>query len=167
MLHLALGLVLSLAPLKASPEVPATPPVIAGLIGDWQGEGQLFGQPASFSMSWSWALERRFVKLEFENGLVGDGQVQPVLRAVAFYRVAESGELEGHWFDTRGQTLRLEPVAGDSTLTTHWFAESEQGRTTYRLTGPDKAEVLDEVLADGQWRPFGTASYWRSATQAQ
>ncbi len=167
MLQLALvfGLFLPLSPQQL--DSPQPPLVIANLIGNWEGEGKLFGQPAEFSMSWSWELDRRFVRLNFENGLVSDGQIQPVLKAIAFYRVAESGELTGHWFDSRGQTLRLEPAAGDSTLITHWFAESEQGRTTYRIRGPDSVEVTDEVMADGQWRPFGAASYRRSATAAR
>lgn len=169
MFHLTpiLTMLMSLLPLQLDQVTPTRPAVIDNLIGDWEGQGELFGQPASFSMSWSWQLDRRFVRLDFENRLVSDGQPRTVLKAIAFYRVTVSRELGGYWFDSRGQTLRLEPIADESTLITTWLGEVEQGRTTYRISGQDTVEVLDEVLKDGQWRPFGTASYRRLLSPAR
>lgn len=151
-----------LLPSDVSRSVPVVPEVIPHLIGEWEGKGELFGQPATFSMAWEWELDQRFVRLTFENRLVENGQARTVLQAVAHYRVTESDSLYGNWFDTRGEILELKATATDSTLVTQWFTETEQGRTTYRVVGEDSLEVVDEVLGSDGWRPFGKASYRRT-----
>ncbi|MCK5439936.1 MAG: hypothetical protein KAI97_08325 [Gemmatimonadetes bacterium] len=156
---LTMGLLPLLLPSDVSRPVPAVPDVIPQLIGQWEGEGELFGQPATFSMVWEWELDQRFVRLTFENRLIENGQPRTVLRAIAHYRVTDSDQLHGTWFDTRGEILELKATATDSTLVTHWFGETEQGRTTYHMTGEDTVEVHDDVLGNEGWRPFGKASY--------
>lgn len=134
--------------------------VLERLIGEWEGEGELFGRSAGFSMRWSWTLDERFVELSFENRLVPpDGPATPVLRARAFYTTTPP--LRGSWFDTRGETLELSATTSDSTLVTEWASATERGRTTYRILGPDALEVTDEVHGESGWRTFGTALYRR------
>ena len=129
---LGLAFTLALLPLwhlSVAQSAPAIPNVIPQLIGQWEGEGELFGQPAAFSMVWEWELNQQFVRLSFENRLLENGQPRTVLRATAHYRVRDSDQLSGTWVDTRGEILELKATATDSALVTHWFAKSEQGRT--------------------------------------
>lgn len=133
------------------------------LLGDWEGEGELFGKPAAFSMSWERVLDGQFVKLTFENRLVENGKSRRLLEAVAYYRPGEANRLTGTWLDTRGQTLELRATAAASTLETHWRSDSEQGRTVYRFTDEDTVEVHDDVLGENGWRPFGSAIYRRAS----
>ena len=147
-----------------SGSAPAGPQVLDRLVGSWEGEGELFGRPATFSMTWSPVLAGEFLRLEYENRLVeADGSHRTVLEAFALYRVAEGERLRGTWFDTRGQVLELRAVATDSTLVTRWIGESEQGRTTYRVIDSGTVEVEDDVLEDKGWRRFGKATYRRVA----
>lgn len=153
---------LSLAPTTAVHAEPAVAPVLSDLIGAWEGEGKLFGQPATFSAIWEWTLDRRFVRLTFENRIVTDGQPRTVLRATAYYRPDEAEPIKGVWFDTRGEILELEARSADSELRVHWRSASEQGRTTYGLTTEGTVEVRDHVLNDEGWRLFGSATLERS-----
>lgn len=158
----AVSLLLCLLSLGTSPVASASPvpEVIEHLIGSWEGEGELFGRPARFSMSWSWTLEQQFVELRFENRLVQeDGSAQKVLEAVALYRVTDDGALSGTWFDSRGQVVELSAAATADALSTHWTADTEEGRTTYRVIDADTVEVEDHVLGEEGWRPFGSAVY--------
>ena len=156
------SLLLCIASLGAGPAISASPAteVIERLIGSWEGEGKLFGRPARFSMSWSWTLGQQFVELRFENRLVQeDGTEQKVLEAVALYRVTDDGTLSGTWFDSRGQVVELNAAATADTLSTHWTADTEEGRTTYRVIDADTVEVEDHVLGEEGWRAFGSAVY--------
>ena len=156
-------LALLLVPALLSAGRAPDPGMIDRLIGAWEGEGELFGRPATFSMTWSRPLGEPFARLEFENRLIqADGTATPVLSAIAFYRAAGGDRLEGTWYDSRGEVLELRAVATDSTLVTDWTAAGERGRTTYRLTGPDRVEVRDEVRQGEAWRAFGRATYRRS-----
>ena len=82
--------------------------VIQHFIGSWEGQGELFGSKVSFRMEWEWVLGEKFVRLEFENGMQGPDGVDPILQAVAFYRLIGEGRLEGTWFDSRGMVLPLQ-----------------------------------------------------------
>jgi hypothetical protein len=131
-----------------------TPDVLGGLLGTWRGEGTLLGKPSEFTMTWAPALGGQFVRLQFSNRLIS---------AEAFYRITESGSYEGVWLDSRGQMLPLTAEATESVLETQWgSADTESGRTTYRLVGPTEVEVADVVLHNGEWVPFGNARYHRA-----
>ena len=132
----------------------------AFLLGRWEGAGELFGRPAAFVMEWRPALDGRFVELSFENAFrQPDGANAIVLRATAFY--AADTPHAGVWVDTRGQILRLVAEASDSVVVARWTAETEEGRTTYRLAAPGRIEVVDEVLGEDGWRVFARAEYGR------
>ena len=138
------------------------------MIGRWEGEGLLFGSPATFSMTWSKGLDGSFVELRFENRLVQeDGSEQVVLRSVALYRVEDDGNsLSGNWIDTRGQVVTLSATVTANAIITLWTAASEKGRTTYEVVHAGTIEVLDEVLSGDEWRPFGNATYRRAGESA-
>lgn len=144
------------------------PTVVSTLEGEWRGEGTLFGNPATFTMEWAPVLGARFVRLRFSNALVNEGGSTPIITAEAFYRLADGGGLEGHWFDTRGYVLSLSARVTDDRIVTDWVAAGvESGRTTYRLIDPDTVEVVDEVSRDGELQEFGRATYRRAPRPAR
>ena len=143
------------------------PGVFAALLGQWTGEGTLFGRDARYEMEWSRTLNDSFVHLQFSNGFVGEqqGDVTPVVTASAYYRpdADDAGAASGTWFDTRGVMLPLSASVTADTLTTLWGdATTERGRTTYRIAGPNRVEVTDEVMREGEYSVFARATYDRA-----
>lgn len=125
------------------------------IVGEWRGEGQLFGQPAEFEMTWEWELDRRFVRLTYSIRGAAD------MTAIAHYRLREPEKLDGVWVDTRGEILELSATVTSTVLETIWRSPTEEGRTTYERTGPDSLEVRDYVKDGSEWRLFGEAHYSR------
>jgi hypothetical protein len=159
-LILVLALVASV-PQAADAESPVLPAVFTALQGEWVGEGRLLGRPAEFSMRWE-SSAPGFVHLAFANTWVAeDGTRTPVLSAAAVY-YPRGDQATGVWLDNRPQQITLNATLTDSTVTTTWTAESEQGRTKYRILSADSIEVRDFVIVEGTERPFGEAHYRRA-----
>ena len=144
---------------------PAPHPVFERLAGSWEGSGELMGRTARFTMAWEVA-PGGFVRLRFTNAFMGEGgQLQPVLRAEATYRVTGDAAL-GVWVDDRPQRITLEAELTDSSITTEWSAATERGRTEYVVRSASEVVVRDFVYVDGVARPFGEAVYRRAAGHA-
>ena len=132
------------------------------LLGDWDGSGELFGQEATFSMSWTKTLGGQFLRLRFRNAL-GSGQAaQPILESEALYQPGETEGWTGAWFDTRGKELALsgQVIEGGRAFRVHWVDPGvEEGVTVYRGLAGGLVEVIDSVAGGSGMRPFGRASY--------
>lgn len=129
----------------------------AALAGEWRGDGEVLGMASTQHARWEPALDSAFFRFVFDNHMTAADGKQSRFRAEAFYRVGKDGAVTGTWLDSRGMTLPLTGAVDDSgALVMQWgSAESEQGRSTYRLDG-DALEVFDEVLSpEGDWRVFG------------
>lgn len=138
----------------------AVPAVLAKLEGQWVGSGVLLGQPAEFVMRWKTA-EEGFVRLFFSNARVTEDETRtPVLSAEATYLPSGSSAL-GVWLDNRPQRLTLHAALTDSTLTTSWMADTEEGRTEYLVRSRDEVIVRDIVYVNGSERQFAYATYHR------
>ena len=141
-------------------------PVTDHLLGSWSGSGSLFGREAAFQMTWESVLGDRFLQLSFRNGMKTADGVQPVLEATALYKILDGGRLEGTWYDTRGVVQPLQGSLEDSMLTVLWgTAETEQGKTSYRVLANGSVAVEDFVLREGNWTRFGEALYSRNVPQ--
>lgn len=146
------------------PSLPAAPEsdrltIREALPGGWVGEGSLFGQPAGFRMTWSEALDGRFLELSYRI----EGAVE--MEARGFYRFGDDGTVDGTWVDSRGEILSIRGTVGDSALEIEWASPSESGRTVYRWLADGGVEVADAVRVGAEWRPFGAAVYARSDTR--
>lgn len=129
----------------------------AAIAGEWQGAGETLGTPSTQEARWEPALDAAFFRFVFDNRLTAPDGRQSRFRAEAFYRVGRDGVVSGTWLDSRGMTLPLAGTVDDSgALTIDWgTAETERGRSTYRLVD-GALEVTDEVMnPDGGWRVFG------------
>ena len=139
-----------------------SPAAVDHLAGSWQGSGMLFGVPATFSMTWQWVLDGKFLHLTFENRIPREGAEDRVMAAQAFYRPTGDDGFEGTWFDSRGRVGPRVVIGKDFTLVTHWGSpDTERGKTEYRVVSKDSIEVVDFVFKNADWSQFGSAGYWR------
>ena len=128
------------------------------IMGQWEGEGYLFGTEANFSMNWEQVLDQKFTKLTFRNQFKDKSGVDRVMKATGFYDVKNK---KGHWFDSRGVMLPLVLEISDNSLTVFWGDDSstEKGKTIYTQIEKDKINVEDFYFREGSYIAFGNAQY--------
>jgi hypothetical protein len=150
-------LLMALCALAVVPVNSQSEPVLPrALMGTWEGEGQLFGEAASFYMEWKQSLEGKFLSLSFRNSFTDGSGTMRAMEARAYYQL---DSYKGYWFDSRGQMLPLSFHIEGNTLTVLWGDNTtEQGKTIYSF-GAAEAEVKDFVYRKDDYVPFGTAAY--------
>ena len=148
-------------------QTPASEPaVVSKLVGQWHGQGVVTGRASEITMTWERVIGEAFVRLRFRNAMAAvGGRPAEVFEAHGYYRVT-AGATEaatGTWLDGRGYILPVQVTLSPDTFTSQWGnATTEQGRTVYRLTGPDTLEVVDLVrTAAGEYREFGRSQLRR------
>ncbi len=128
--------------------------------GDWSGIGELFGTSATFKMSWQKVLSGQFIHLHFSNSFKNQNGNTQGIESRAYYRLDESTESSGYWFDSRGVMFGLKFSIKQNELTVLWGnPETEEGKTRYRLIEGNRIEVKDYVKRNGTFNQFGEAVY--------
>ncbi|HEV7658444.1 MAG TPA: hypothetical protein VGO55_01235 [Allosphingosinicella sp.] len=113
------------------------PSALHWLEGRWRGTGTMFGQASEAVLEVRPALGGRFLEFSYRAGRF-EGR--------AFYRPAGEGRWQATWFDNRGITFPIQAVLAGQTLTADWgSAETERGRTIYRLLPDGRLEVTDSA----------------------
>jgi hypothetical protein len=113
------------------------PGALHWLEGRWTGTGTMFGQASEAVLEVRPALGGRFMEFSYRAGRF-EGR--------AFYRPAEDGSWQATWFDNRGITFPIAASLAGQTLTSDWgSAETERGRTIYRLLPDGRLEVTDSA----------------------
>lgn len=126
---------------------------------NWQGTGTLLGSEAEFSMKWTWVLDNKFLKLEFQNKRISSSGQELVLQSHAYYQPKNDSLFEGTWFDSRGVIFPVSGTLHESTFTVLWGSpETEQGKTVYTIVSQE-ATVTDYFLQDENYVKFGEANY--------
>jgi len=161
MLCLVVSMLAAPRPARADQSAGTRPAVVQALLGEWRGTGVVNGRDSSITMTWDIAVSGAFVRLRFRNDMAPTG-TQPafVFEGHGYYRVSGSAGT-GTWMDARGFILPVRVTLADDAFVSDWGDESspERGRTTYRLTGADAVEIVDEVrTADGTYREFGRST---------
>ena len=129
----------------------ATDNLLARFAGQWTGTGTVLNQPSKISLTWTWELGGKFLRLTFKNEMP-----KTTFEGHAYYR--PSGDsYRGMWFDNSGMFRPLDARREGDALVAKWgTAETEEGETTYRLTSASRMEIVDRVKSkDGTWREFG------------
>ena len=107
------------------------------LEGRWRGTGTMFGRASEATLEVRPALSGRFIEFSYRAGQF-EGR--------AFYRPVEEGSWRATWFDNRGITFPIQAVLSGRTLTSDWgSAETERGRTVYRLLADGRLELTDSA----------------------
>ncbi len=143
----ALRALVALLVLVATPAAAQDTGALAWLTGSWRGAGTMFGNASEAALDIRPALGGRFLELSYRAG---------GFEGRAFYRVEDDGRWRATWFDNRGLTFPIEADVAGRTLTADWgSAETERGRTIYRLAEDGHLDVVDSVVgADGGRREF-------------
>ena len=133
-------------PPAAAPAATATAP-LAWLVGRWRGTGTRVGNPTTATLEVRPALGGRFVELSY---------VSAGFEGRAFYRPVEGVRWRGEWFDIRGVHFGIDAEVAPQSFTANWgSAETERGRTVYRLRDDGRLEVVDSVAGrNGAQREF-------------
>jgi hypothetical protein len=144
---MARALLAAVALVCTAPAAAQDVAALGWLSGSWQGSGNMFGRPSEARLEVRPALGGRFVELSYRAGSF-EGR--------AFYRPAEDGSWRATWFDNRGMSFPIGALLEGRTLTANWgSAETERGRTVYRLAEDGRLYVSDSVLRpDGSHREF-------------
>jgi len=119
----------------AAPAVAQEAGGLAWLVGSWRGAGTMFGRASAAALDVRPALGGRFLELSYRAG---------GFEGRAFYRPVGEGRWQATWFDNRGTSFPIDAVAAERVLTADWgSAETERGRTVYRLLADGRLEVTD------------------------
>jgi hypothetical protein len=133
----ALSGIVAAAVLAAAPAGAQDARALNWMVGEWRGSGTMFGAPSEATLSVRPVPGGRFLELNYRAGRF-EGR--------AMYRSAGESRWRATWFDNRGMTFPIEAVAAGRTLTADWgSADTERGRTTYRLLPDGRLEVTDHA----------------------
>ena len=147
--------------------VPASLGLVTQLQGRWEGTGMILGQASRVQMEWARVLDGRFMRLTFVSH-IGPAPKTQRFEGHAYYQPGSAGRFRATWFDSGGLVRPIVATATASALVAAWgTADTEVGETTYRLTAPDRMEVVDRVRGkDGAWREFGRSTLSRTLRNA-
>lgn len=142
----------------AAPAVLAEAPSLAAWHGQWIGEGQAFGKPATAMLDIA-SGEGGATTLTYRLTIAGEPPV--TYSADATYAFDAKGRLTGAWADSYGRKRAIAGGIDGATWWAHWgSADVEIGRSTYVLDAGDTLSVSDSVLqSDGSWRVFAALKY--------
>jgi hypothetical protein len=142
----------------AAPKCSAQEEVFSKFIGNWEGNGTLFNQPAKFSMSWQPTLNKTFFKLSFNNEIINSDRV---FTAEAFYRQENDSTAIGWWFDNRGYDISIKAGIEEDRVLSIWLNNEEKGKTIYQLLSVNSIAVKDFVWKNNKWVEFASSVYNR------
>ncbi|WP_421785242.1 hypothetical protein [Hyphobacterium sp.] len=133
-------------------------------LGDWQSDGEAFGQPAQSRMKWTSIMDGCFHQLDYRiETNPGSEESWTFLGRGTHYFV--DGDIEGHWIDNNGDLHDLRGSASDTELLVYWGeATGQLGRSRYALTEDGAIQVTDWVLTDEGWRQFNNNRFERVTT---
>ncbi|MBV7255172.1 hypothetical protein KCG44_00080 [Pacificimonas sp. WHA3] len=130
------------------------------LTGDWHSDCDAWGTPAKCTLRWMPGLHETQMNLEYDVR-AADGGAR-LFMGQGVYRMGDD-DLSGYWIDTNGSLHPLHAVWQDRTLITHWGeAQTERGRSEYRMGEDGTLIVTDWVLTEDGWREFMRVQYRRA-----
>ncbi|MFT3805870.1 hypothetical protein [Arenimonas sp.] len=161
-------LAVSIAPTVAANSVDAPPDPWRALFGEWQGKGEVRGMSADVRLRFEATLDGQGRRLSFHNTMTDMHGKAWLFLAEAIYLCAPDGNCRGQWQDSRGMVLPLSTRSQADRVIVDWGdADSERGRTTYRVMPDGSLEIEDEVLdKSGAWKVFGRTKARRLGNEA-
>ena len=130
-------------------------PFFLQFMGEWRSNGDSFGVPAESVMTWSPALDGRFVRLDYRIELRPGPDQTSLFQGIAYYKVQDGDISIAFWADNTGDLHPISAERDERALVAFWGVEGgKQGRTRYDLTAPDKMEVTDWIKTPEGWRQF-------------
>src|SRR5262245_45728536 len=104
------------------------------LQGNWQGEGTVFGRPATLQIKWESILNDKFMKLSLRQEMEARNSSRQIFEGHAYYQPKGMDKYAAQWFDSRGVTFPINSYVEGDTLTSLWGSpNTEEGKSTYQL----------------------------------
>ena len=134
---------------------------IETLHGEWTGEAKLMANPVHTTLRWTSVLSGKFTRLELEHR-AGGAEGAVIFAGHSYVANKPGPETSGTWFDSSG-TVRPQAVrVDDGALIVDWgTAETEEGRSVYKLVEGDKLQVEDWVKRGEEFHPFAGGNLTR------
>jgi hypothetical protein len=124
-------------------------------LGAWQGTGTVYGNEVSLTRTWSLELANQFLladmSVEMSNGFA--------FRAMAYWRIVESGSYEITWLDEGGETETFRASGTDSSTEIVIYqmepasddAPAGWRKVVHKITGADSYQELMYYESEGAW----------------
>ncbi len=129
------------------------------LVGNWSGQGLLFGEPARMRLSVCPLVGHRGLTLDYQV----EGESNPAMRfsGHADYLPDSGNRWRGRWIGSNNVDHDLTAITSDQAFLATWHnAAVETGQTQYRLIAPGHLKVTDYVQRDGGGlESFASADY--------
>ncbi len=118
-----------------------------------------FGRPSKPEMKWERVLSGKFLKLTYRTELRSAKGEPQLFEGHAYCKSLGNGKYHGTWYDSQGSVHPIEATFEGSALTSNWgTAQTELGKTVYRLLAAERMELVDYVQKkDGTWQEFARA----------
>ncbi|WP_394693653.1 hypothetical protein [Hyphobacterium sp.] len=137
------------------------PGVLADFEGDWQSDGNAFGQPAESRMSWAPIMDGCFWRLEYVIDTNPGTEQANTFHGMGTHH-HEGSEITGHWVDNWGAMHSLRGSATETELIVYWGEPDAQlGRSRYTLTEDGAIQVTDWILNESGWQQFNDNRFER------
>lgn len=137
---------------------------LAGLVGTWDGVGNVFGNDVTLERTWSWELADQFLRANMRVTMANGLQ----FRVLTYWSPPVDGTYPMVWMDEMGRCRSLEGI-GDASRKEVIFHQIEEGygeppawrRIVYRVLGPDA--YVEQLFAEGEngWTPIGEFTFTR------
>lgn len=131
------------------------------LHGEWTGEAKLMANPVHTTLRWTSVLSGKFTRLELEHR-AGGAEGAVIFAGHSYVANTPGPKTSGTWFDSSG-TVRPQAVrVDDGALIVDWgTAETEEGRSVYKLVEGDNLQVEDWVKRGEEFHPFAGGNLTR------
>ncbi len=147
------------------PAVATEPLSLTKFYGEWQSDGDAFGQQAKSTMIWKTAMDGKFTQLDYKIQLLhGDEDRFSVFAGVAYYKRLDYDSFKGFWADNSGDLHPITAKFAGSTLLSVWGDEDTKlGQTEYELISDSTINVTDWIRTANGWKQFNENIFHRIA----
>jgi ketosteroid isomerase-like protein len=153
-LYVLLGLLVAVPGLGQNTDPWVGDVFAAALLGEWTGEGVVYGNEVTLDRSWALDLEGQYLRGDM-GVTMGNGFG---FRALTYWQPVAPGRYAVTWLDEAGDTRHLTALSDPDgrAATIHYLDEPESGsaewrRIVYRITGEHSYEELLQAERSGSW----------------
>ncbi len=143
----------------ANTEEPTLP---SSFYGQWQSDGDAFGQTALSLMTWTVDLNGRFSRLDYKIKMNQGTNKETAFIGVAYYKPGENNMFTAFWADNTGDLHPIKATLDGHTLWSIWGVEGKKlGRTRYEIIAPEVMQVTDWIKTGEAWQQFNNNTFIR------
>jgi hypothetical protein len=140
----------------ATPVVQAARPSLDWMVGEWAGEGVLFGRPSKVTMSVKPAIGGNGVALDYAIKIQASDKAPAMdFAAHAFFREGAKGRWAGRWGDNFGNLHDVSGRIDGQAMYTMWGSpDTEMGKSSYVIDAGAMVITDHVVRGRGEFEQF-------------